>query len=217
MYLTLLNYTCKNGWGGKFSVDFTTVLKRYLWASDLEGLIILMTNTKASSLEEAHKSMRGEGAKLLGRWIQSRVTVKDALVVKSGDPHPSHANAREMVLFRIPPSAQLLFTHVVLPPVRYPQIKTLDPLTSYCFNQIAFCSALLSSLALPHWPALLNPLFDVRVSPTYSPHRFLSWTINAERTWAVHFDLCSTQHSKPYLMNVLDEDLPLKLEADIAL
>lgn len=32
----------------------------------------------------------------------------------------------------------------------------------------------------------------------------------------MHFDLCSTQHSKLHLMNVLDEDEPLKLEADIA-
>lgn len=32
----------------------------------------------------------------------------------------------------------------------------------------------------------------------------------------MYFDLCSTEHSKPYLMNVLDEDEPLKLEADIA-
>lgn len=32
----------------------------------------------------------------------------------------------------------------------------------------------------------------------------------------MHFDLCSTQHSKPYLMNVLDEHEPLKLEVDFA-
>lgn len=49
----------------------------------------------------------------------------------------------------------------------------------------------------------------------YSPCHFPSWTINSERTWAVNFDLCSTQRSKPYLMNVLDENEPLKLEADI--
>lgn len=32
----------------------------------------------------------------------------------------------------------------------------------------------------------------------------------------MHFDLCSTQRSKPYLMSVLDEDEPLMLEAVIA-
>lgn len=34
--------------------------------------------------------------------------------------------------------------------------------------------------------------------------------------WAVHFDLCSTRRSKPYLMSVLSEDEALMLEADMA-
>lgn len=32
----------------------------------------------------------------------------------------------------------------------------------------------------------------------------------------MHFDLCSTQRSKPYLMSVLNEDEALMLEADMA-
>lgn len=32
---------------------------------------------------------------------------------------------------------------------------------------------------------------------------------------ALHFNLCSTQHSKPYLMNVLSKEEALKLEADM--
>lgn len=50
--------------------------------------------------------------------------------------------------------------------------------------------------------------------PFYS--HFLSGTVNAERTWAVPSDRCSSQHSKPYLMSVLDEEEPLKFKADIA-
>ena len=73
-------------------------------------LIILVTDPKAPSLEGAHRSMRGEGAKLLGWGIQGHVTVKDALVLKSGDPDPNHEKGCEMVLFGIPFSTHLLFT-----------------------------------------------------------------------------------------------------------
>lgn len=34
--------------------------------------------------------------------------------------------------------------------------------------------------------------------------------------WTLKFDLCSIQHSKPYLMNVLGKEKALKLEADMA-
>lgn len=46
--------------------------------------------------------------------------VKDALVLNSGDPEPSHEKGPEIVLFVVPPSAQLPFPsyHVVLPQTR---------------------------------------------------------------------------------------------------
>lgn len=49
----------------------------------------------------------------------------------------------------------------------------------------------------------------------YNSYNFLSWNLNSKWTWALHFNLCSTQHSKPYLMNVLSKEEALKLEADM--
>lgn len=34
--------------------------------------------------------------------------------------------------------------------------------------------------------------------------------------WALKFDFCSVQHSKPYVMNVLGKGKALKLEAKMA-
>lgn len=69
-----------------------------------------MTDTKAPSLEGARRSVRGEGAKLLAWGTQRHDMVRDALVLKSSDPDPSHEKGLEKVLFRISPSAQPLFT-----------------------------------------------------------------------------------------------------------
>lgn len=148
--------------------------------------------------------------------------VKDALVLNSGDPEPGHEKGTEMVLSVIPPSAQLPFTSRSAAPDQ--GLRSLNQLllSLLCFLLSLLCFLLCSQIQLRSSAQLsssacyLNPLCDMRVSPVYSPHGFLPWTINSERTWAVHFDLCSTQHSKLYLMNVLDEDEPLKLEADVA-
>lgn len=49
----------------------------------------------------------------------------------------------------------------------------------------------------------------------YSSYHFPSWNLNSKWIWALHFNLYSTQHSKPYLINVLSKEEVLKLEADM--
>lgn len=59
--------------------------------------------------------MRGEGVMLLGWGTQSRVMVKDALILNSGEHEPSHEKGPEIVLFVIPTAACFPSQRTVLP------------------------------------------------------------------------------------------------------
>lgn len=91
------------------------------------------------------------------------------------------------------------------------------PIICFSFYWHGFCS--FPNLAHPFY---FDQFFFLNISyflcmhlSFYRSRHFPSWNLNSKRMCVLNFDLCSTQHSRPHLINVLGKEKAVKLEADL--